>query len=729
MPNESVNRKMSNWLPFSYLIDYASGHIGNEEYYRRVAEAPPKFLHLGQDVVFSADLGLLCRQGELQDLRDIVDRYSKYISPDRAQDQVAKVKEHVRRLHELGVEKVIVYLCNSRLFGNHIERTGFWSFFDYWEEFSGYGFGPRPPADPIEWMTQAREIKGEAGYYNRVVGIYERSRADPHRAFYSYWPCANNPYWRQMVQAVIRWIAKCGYDGVFLDVNETKCYCRYCRDKFRERMISRYTAEELRDEFGILDTKKIYPLEEPLPPYSQPFELPVGWESRHRALWAETQAFCSECSADFHTFCLTTAREVNPNFIFTANAGPLFTNQAMVWRTKFGLDITRWSTESNCTLIEDNQYPGMIGELIIDNCFAYQLCRASGQRAALLLSSGQGYDAIKLAMAEAGAGGGCTIQGGYAYPKVRRQFDRFWESHGNLFTGKSSFSNLLLIYSPDEIYHGNTSNLRQTRQIIEHLSDHHITFDLRLLKNIDEGCLSQYRVVILPCINNIKPEQLNILRNYSASGRQVVILDSLTPGTKLPRGSPWSGLFPGHRVKPSAHSEGVVWAASIGELMPEKDLYPFDMTEGEMNDFKRLLSRVKDAEKGNLSVGRQPPGRLIEIIDRACGRTASLATDAPRHVRFRAFVSNTGEARQTIVHILNYNLHRDDDGRGLPAIPAEDLKLVLPLTKRTKIKSVRKFVPGEEPMDLAWERTEGSLISFIPKVDVYAVVDVQFSIG
>ena len=57
---------MKTWLPFSYLIDYSSGHIGNEEYYRTVAEAPPRLLHLGQDVAFSADLGLLYGEGELQ---------------------------------------------------------------------------------------------------------------------------------------------------------------------------------------------------------------------------------------------------------------------------------------------------------------------------------------------------------------------------------------------------------------------------------------------------------------------------------------------------------------------------------------------------------------------------------------------------------------------------------------------------------------------------------------
>ena len=120
MSKKSDSCKMKTWLPFSYLIDYSKDHMGNEEYYRVLAEAPPGLMHLGQDVPFSADLGLLCGQGEIQDVQGVVDRYSTYIPPEKADEQIAKVKEHVRRLHELGVGKAIVYVCNSRLFGNHL---------------------------------------------------------------------------------------------------------------------------------------------------------------------------------------------------------------------------------------------------------------------------------------------------------------------------------------------------------------------------------------------------------------------------------------------------------------------------------------------------------------------------------------------------------------------------------------------------------------------------------
>jgi len=475
--------------------------------------------------------------------------------------------------------------------------------------------------------------------------------------------------------------------------------------------------------------EKIYLAERPLRPYSEPFELPERWKEQYRALRAETQAFFSECSADFHSFCLSAAREITPDFFFIANGGPLAHNHGIIWRVKAGLDITRWSMEGYCTLIEDMQHPGMIGDLIVDNIFTYKLCRASGQRAALLLATAQNPDSIALSMAEASAGDGCLIQGGYGCPEVRRQFDRFWESNRELFEGKSSFSDVLLIYHPDELFHDNTPHLRQIRQLIEHLSDHHITFDLMLLKNIGKERLSDYRVVILPCISDISPEQVQILWDYAASEGQLVIFDSLPPGSKMPEESPWSELFPNHDgAKSPIFSKDIkaIWSAAIGELMPEKGLYFFDLTERECGNFEELIARFKKAKEQGLSMGLQPPGRLVELINRACGRTASLAPDAPHYVRIRAFVDDPGDIGQIIVHVLNYNLQRDKAGKTLPIVPVRDVRLTVPLPDDREVKSVRMFVPGGEIEELPWREEEGLVIADIQQLKIYAVVELRF---
>ena len=133
-------------LPFIYVLDYRSyrpNHIGNPKYIENVAASPPYLLHLNKDLVFTGDLGPIQRNG-----KDV-----RRLTPDEVKTRMVVLTDFVGNLHEVGVQKVMPYICNMTIGGNHETREGFWAFYDHWEEYEAF-LGPKIPADPIDWMQR-----------------------------------------------------------------------------------------------------------------------------------------------------------------------------------------------------------------------------------------------------------------------------------------------------------------------------------------------------------------------------------------------------------------------------------------------------------------------------------------------------------------------------------------------------------------------------------------------
>ncbi len=47
-------------------------------------------------------------------------------------------------LHAAGVHHVMPYICSVTIGGHHVRRTGFWEFYDHWDEYLEFGLPPRP---------------------------------------------------------------------------------------------------------------------------------------------------------------------------------------------------------------------------------------------------------------------------------------------------------------------------------------------------------------------------------------------------------------------------------------------------------------------------------------------------------------------------------------------------------------------------------------------------------
>ena len=64
---------------------------------------------------------------------------------------IARIERIISKLRAAGVQRIIPYVYTMAFFGHPEKRTGFFHFYDHWDEYREFGLGPKPPADPVLW--------------------------------------------------------------------------------------------------------------------------------------------------------------------------------------------------------------------------------------------------------------------------------------------------------------------------------------------------------------------------------------------------------------------------------------------------------------------------------------------------------------------------------------------------------------------------------------------------
>jgi len=230
----------------SVPVTYVMGSIdlkAPQEHIARAAAARPHVLHGGHDTPFDNTWGAF--PGVESD-----NVFHPRMSADEVRQRTVAIKDCIDQLHAAGVENVVPYICNQTLGGNPETRVGIWEFYDHWDEYSDFGFGPKPEADPIDWM--ARERNGRV-HYNYEKRHPYFTRFDHYR----FAPCQNNPYYHRYQKGIVTDLVNVGFDGTFVDNNSLNCYCKYCEEKFRHYLSERYSPSRLRERFGVDNVSEI----------------------------------------------------------------------------------------------------------------------------------------------------------------------------------------------------------------------------------------------------------------------------------------------------------------------------------------------------------------------------------------------------------------------------------------------------------------------------------------
>jgi hypothetical protein len=198
----------------------------------RLKQFPPDVLIVGKEAPFTHSLGpILSFGGENRTFPAIINHKNedgrRQLSPDELKLRIKATERFVQDVHAAGARTVIPYISPMTMFGDADQRRGFFQFFDSWDQYAKeFDLGPKLRGNPLDW-TQ-RDKRGEN--YFRVGG-----GAEDTTGMVRYSMCINNPEWRRWQMLVTDWIARVGFDGLWMDnVLVHRCYDQYCEAVAKE---------------------------------------------------------------------------------------------------------------------------------------------------------------------------------------------------------------------------------------------------------------------------------------------------------------------------------------------------------------------------------------------------------------------------------------------------------------------------------------------------------------
>jgi hypothetical protein len=133
-------------VPFTYCIDYTKIPDVPSNL-NRLRDSPPDLYHIGYHIPFKAALGPT--YGHELYTNDI-------LKPEDIGREVDRVQTLIQRIKNTGVDFLIPYVYTMAFFGLPDQRTGFFNFYDHWDDYREFGLGPKPPADPSLWSQVRR---------------------------------------------------------------------------------------------------------------------------------------------------------------------------------------------------------------------------------------------------------------------------------------------------------------------------------------------------------------------------------------------------------------------------------------------------------------------------------------------------------------------------------------------------------------------------------------------
>jgi hypothetical protein len=677
--------------PIIYNIEYGDGHVGNSDYLRKIQEAPPQLLHVGEDVAFSSVYGT--KDG-------YAGNRGKVLTPEEIQAKIAELKAYVASLHSAGVEWVIPYINNMTVIGDPVNRTGYWGFFDHWDRYAEFGFGPRPNEDMV--LAQMHYP------FQPPRRVKEASGVAPYQVFHL---CGNNPDWRRFLLAVTANIARCGYDGTFVDEMVLRDYCQHDEAKFHSYLGRKYTEPQRRRRFGPAELDS----------------LKLG-RAGEGALWYDTQAFWAESDADLLRDIRDEGRKINPAFFVIPNYGPFAHFDGVYKRVPSGFNAAVWAPYSRLIMFEEMQRPGQLAEdLFIDFILQYKLAFALRFRGGVLSYLAREPTGIELGMAEAAAGGGgALIQPHYDAPESRRRFRQFFRDHAELFEGFQSHADVALVFDYNQLYWDNRTHLQDIYRLSQYLSEQHVLFDLVPLSEVNKSRLSGYRAIITPDLTYLPDVALNALHSYAGSR-----------GIWLDIG--YSGWFDddGH-LRNTASRSKMVRRDELSQLVRYPRFALYLLREDDINDINEIVALRQTTLHGQNPV---PPGRDLEDLRTLLEtQTKSAMTTVSRPglegLRVNVWRKPGPAGEKVVAHFVNYYCPipvKGQTGTGQSQAgespdpyapkPVSDVPIRLRVGDG-KVASVRLFDPDSTEAPVVAFQQHGSEVTFVlPEVRIYRIAE------
>ena len=682
-------------VPVTYVLDYGNKHLGYPEWLEATGAAPPMLLHLGKDVPITHNWGPIAALGGENQAWGKGD-YTRRLTPEELRERIEGLTAMVAELHKAGVEMVTPYICSMTIAGHHETRAGLWEFWDHLGDYEGFDLGPRPPDDPIEWMQRDAD-GGLVRFYRYDTPFYP-----PYEPNHRYAACVNNPNWRTYLQKVAELVARCGYDGSFVDNSGSqRCHCEYCQAKFKDYLAARYSPAEREKHFGSRDVA----------------DLSLARGKEDGLLWVETQRFWIRSLYDHQQDVREGAERARKPFLIFPNGGHGRPQHVkLVYRDSdyimFERSIGDYGTHpglARVNLVED-----IFMRHYNDNIFQHKYTQCLRAHVRPLILTRGGYPRTRpewdmnaniacLGMAEAAAfsgGGGFLLRPAYdRFGDALNEYRSFFEAHPDLYTGMDSWAQVGVAMFSEQALYGNRAHFQRVKQLTQQLLEEHVLFDYVTEEQFTPEHLARYSVVVLPYVQYAGMRQLRAFEGFVRDGG-IGILVGDHPTADL-------------RMEPFERPP----------LQPA--------TEGAQD--AELGVRVRRIGDGICIASERLPVRTGVVLWAASAGATDLPVivddeDRRPAVRVNAFVRRDGPRPQVVLHLLNYDVPLGVDAPDPDVVPR--LELSVPLPNGLRAERVELFDPAVEGREIVAFETRGERVKLaVEGLRIYKALRIACSRG
>ncbi len=413
-------------------------------------------------------------------------------------------------LHRRGA-KVVGHMNVKFLVGDPDSSDGPRGFFRFYQsQWDEKQLGPKPISDPLELLEKDASGKPIADHNYSIGGMAE------------YWACLNNPHWRQVLKAWVRFGIVQGVDGFIANYfYRHDCHCPYCVAGFRDYLRRRFSAGELKRRFAIGDVK------------THSFEEIVGWHdpAQSTPLRREMLRFSQIANKQaFDEVFVQYGRSLKPDLIvgqwnhlgdFNQINGD---ERCLLPDELWGRDEDYlWYSTGDAANATDLA-SGVLGEATLQARYI----RGAFDDKPFTLGKYENTR-IRVALAELAANGGAPM-GFYANfqdPEARRELVRYYNflrRYEDLFRANRSCADVLLLFPRRRVQEGDVTAVSRFKEIGRRLLDGHVLFDVLPDDHVTSVERARYTGVIdcsdpQAAASNVLARIPSGLSRFEASGR------------------------------------------------------------------------------------------------------------------------------------------------------------------------------------------------------------------
>lgn len=371
---------------------------------------------------------------------------------------------------------------------------GFFKFYrDLWDEKE---LGPKPVADPETFLARKPDGSASKRENSRVRTLSECEM------------CLNNPNWRTVLKAWAKRGIERGLDGFIANYfYRHNCLCEHCQAKFRGYMGDRFTAEQMRDKFGIADIK------------THKFTEIVGWHNPKEStpLRREMLRFSQVSTKEaFDEILVKYARSIKPDLLLAqwnhlGDLGQINSDErTMLPPDVWGRDESYLWYSTGASACYTDLANGHLGE----GTLHARYIRGAFDDKPFTLGKYE-HTRLRVAVSELAANGGAPmgLYTEFSQPDARRElvrYYRFMAANDEVYHANKPQSEVALLFPRSKVHaSADVAAVDEFKKVGKKLLNEHVLFDVVPDDLLTPEKKAAYKIVIDPTSPQELPKGLS----------------------------------------------------------------------------------------------------------------------------------------------------------------------------------------------------------------------------